>query len=464
MATAPATNVNSGDLTGLMSPFLDPHLLLVVLQGLKDKGIYQRKEIDTVMCKLLDENTNLIGLLAELRPEKEVNDRLREVGDRIDEMTKRITPILQLVEDQNEFEQCSNYTQLHEKHGITTQMIEEFYEWIFENYQCGLYEKAFLGLNTYNQILAKVGARATDSDEMNTETFLFQRNLNVKWGMLASFIVSEKWEYAGISALLLDELLDGSASQHLTPKKVLAQRTWLLHWILFILFRVPHNLHENPQIQETLDLFLSEKYLALISLECPHLLRYVAAAFLIYKRKHMTKDLVHVLIQDRHAYSDPLTEFILALHGSMDFDAARQHFFDFQQMAAQDFFLWDNHEILSTNARFGIFWIYCRIHRSVDIACVAEKMGMQPEKAEAWIVDMIQSGKLKATIDNSDEQGALRLFFPKTEMDVYSQVMSKTKNMSSRLIMLAARAATIVKKESYNVTSLSSQIAQHLVY
>merc|ERR1712032_589828 len=82
---------------------------------------------------------------------------------------------------------------------------------------------------------------------------------------------------------------------------------------------------DQPQISKVLmDMFMSEKYLALISLQCPHLLRYVGAAFLMQKKlKSMTKDLVHVLSQDRENYSDCITEFILALHHDMNFELAK---------------------------------------------------------------------------------------------------------------------------------------------
>merc|ERR1719343_1362346 len=101
---------------------------------------------------------------------------------------------------------------------------------------------------------------------------------------------------------------------------------WLLHWMCFIIFKAPKELFEHQLIAKTIDIFMSEKYLALISLQCPYMLRYAAAAFILHKRlKNMAKDLVHVLVQDRENYKDPLTEFLVSLYQEMDFEKAQSY-------------------------------------------------------------------------------------------------------------------------------------------
>ena len=49
-----------------------------------------------------------------------------------------------------------------------------------------------------------------------------------------------------------------------------------MHWILWILFKSPES--------KVVDLFMSEKYLALMSLRCPWMLRYAAGVFLMNKK------------------------------------------------------------------------------------------------------------------------------------------------------------------------------------
>jgi translation initiation factor 3 subunit E len=182
------------------------------------------------------------------------------------------------------------------------------------------------------------------------------------------------------------------------------------------------------------------------------------------KLKQMTKDIIHVLNQDKCLYSDPLTEFLLSLHQDMDFDMAKQKLQEAQEMIKTDFFLCANEETIVSNSRLAIFSIYCRIHESVDISTIAEKMGMPANDAEDWIVDLIQSGKLSgARINSSGNKKSV--FFPKEDTEVYSQVMEKTKNMGFRLFLLQANAGTIVdKKNSAKVTGIAPMIAQHLIH
>jgi len=93
------------------------------------------------------------------------------------------------------------------------------------------------------------------------------------------------------------------------------------------------------------------------------------------KVKHMSKDLLHVLTQDRDRYTDPLVEFLLALYQDMDFEKARNELANVAVLQ-QDFFLCEKAEYFRTQARMGIFYIYCRIHQCVDIETIADKMDM----------------------------------------------------------------------------------------
>merc|ERR1712087_692261 len=71
--------------------------------------------------------------------------------------------------------------------------------------------------------------------------------------------------------------------------------------------------------------FLSEKSSSIISLSCPHMLRYVGACLILHKRlKHLMKDTVEILRLESASYKDPITAFLLALYTDMDFDEAQQ--------------------------------------------------------------------------------------------------------------------------------------------
>ena len=73
------------------------------------------------------------------------------------------------------------------------------------------------------------------------------------------------------------------------------------------------------------------------------------------------------------------------------------------------------------NARYYIFETYCRIHNTISIrfalrvmctACfnpysmLAEKLHMEKDRAEAWIVDLIRNAHLDAKIDSKEARRA----------------------------------------------------------
>lgn len=79
------------------------------------------------------------------------------------------------------------------------------------------------------------------------------------------------------------------------PLTQLQQRSWLLHWALFVFFN-----HENGR-NELIDLFLSPPYLAAIQINAQHLLRYLAFAVLVHKRRRsVMKDLIKIIQQEAY--------------------------------------------------------------------------------------------------------------------------------------------------------------------
>lgn len=52
------------------------------------------------------------------------------------------------------------------------------------------------------------------------------------------------------------------------------------------------------------------------------------------------------------------------------------------------------------NARLFIFETYCRIHQCIDIAMLAQKLNMNYDDAERWIVNLIRNARLDAKIDS----------------------------------------------------------------
>jgi translation initiation factor 3 subunit E len=203
-------------------------------------------------------------------------------------------------------------------------------------------------------------------------------------------------------------------------------RTWLVHWALFVFFN-----HENGR-NAIIDLFFQERYMQAIQAEAPHLLRYLAAAIITNKRRRsMLKDLVRIL--QCETYSDPITEFLLKLFVEYDFDGAQTKLAECDVVLENDFFLVGCKDEFNENARLFIFETYCRIHQRIDIKMLADKLSMDHDSAERWIVNLIRSTKLNAKIDS--EKGTVQMY--DQAQSVHDMIVEKTKALTSKTYSLS---------------------------
>lgn len=101
--------------------------------------------------------------------------------------------------------------------------------------------------------------------------------------------------------LRLREALDSQSFA--TPLMQLQQRTWLMHWALHVFWNT-----ENGKTS-LIDLFLQPAYMSAIQINAQHLLRYLAAAVVLNrKRRNNLRDLIKVIQQEAYEYSDPITQ------------------------------------------------------------------------------------------------------------------------------------------------------------
>lgn len=67
------------------------------------------------------------------------------------------------------------------------------------------------------------------------------------------------------------------------------------------------------------------RYLNAIQTNAHHLLRYLATAAIVNKRRrNVLKELIKVIQQERYTYSDPVTEFLECLYVNYDFEGAQK--------------------------------------------------------------------------------------------------------------------------------------------
>merc|ERR1719411_2223531 len=350
---------------------------------------------------------------------KEMTEKRTHVVEEFRRLQEESRPLLEIVEDDRFQSSVANHRDakslqehLIKNHGLKTESIDACYNYAKMLFEIGNYEDASEYLY-FHRILCQ------PSDK---------NYLNGLWGKLASDILMQKWDDALEDLKRLQQFIDefsfGSSLQ------TLQQRTWLIHWSLFVFFN-----HEKGR-DLIIELFLYQKqYLNAIQTTCPWILTYLSTAVITNKstRRNVMKDLIKVIQEESYTYQDPITSFIEDLYVNFDFDGAQQKLRDCETVLVNDFFLVACLDDFIENSRMMIFETFCRIHQCISISMLAEKLNMSTEEAERWIVNLIRNAKLDAKIDS--KQGTVVMGVETNSP--YQQLIEKTKALSFRSQMLS---------------------------
>jgi translation initiation factor 3 subunit E len=414
------------DLTPVIAQYLDRHLVFPLLEFLDlKKDIYSEDDLLKAKLDLL-EHTNMVDFAMDIYKKLHKTDdvpaamkeRRETVVAKLKQLQIECSPILHVFEKEGLVKQLRSEKQftpiyLEENYGVTSGGIDSLYKFAKFQFDCGNYSGAA-------EFLYNFRALTSDPD----------KNFSALWGKFAAEILMQEWEDALKDVGHLREYID--TKSFASPLKQLQQRTWLIHWSLFVFFNHPNG--RNGII----DLFLQEKYLNAIQTTCPHILRYLTTAVITNKRRrNVLKDLVKVLQQESYTYRDPITEFLEALYVNFDFDGAQVKLRECEKVLVNDFFLVACRDEFMENARLFIFETYCRIHQVIDIGMLAEKLNMDQEAAERWIVNLIRNARLDAKIDSKANHVIMGVQTP----SVYQKVIEKTKGLTFRSYVLASNLA-----------------------
>ena len=308
------------DLTPAMAPFMDVHMMLPLLDFVRNLHLYDEKAITKEKIKTLNK-TNLIDVIedeykkfpndavlqAEYKEKQASFDKRRNaVFDQLDnepELVKKVTEFFgktELIEQLKST--ASNFTvdQLAASHGITAEALDKYYKWGKFKFECGLYEDADAILTNFLSVV-----------QPNSSTVV-----GACWGQLASRILLARWEASLESLTKVKETID---VRSVAPLDQLRQRAWLLHWGLFV------HINQRDGVDALVDFFSEKVYLQTTENLCPWLLRYYTAFVILSptRRRTMLRDVLNEIQSLSYLYSDPITEFLESLYNQFDFDEAQ---------------------------------------------------------------------------------------------------------------------------------------------
>eukprot|EP00899_Mesostigma_viride_P024735 jgi/Mesvir1/5446/Mv15503-RA.1 len=409
------------DLTYQIGPYLDRHLVFPLLEFLQVQKIYPEEGILKAKIELL-QKTNMVDYAMDIHKNlyntEEVPTAMTERRKVVVENLKRLQlasdPLVQFLSNPNyvkllRADKAWNLQFLQEQCQIRSDQIEALYHFAKFQFDCGNYSAAAEFLYHYRTLCTNA-----------------ERSFSALWGKFASEILMQNWDTALEDMTRLKETID--SKNFSSPLNQLQQRTWLIHWSLFVFFN-----HENGR-NLIIDTFFQERYMNAIQTNAPHILRYLATAVIVNKRRRgVLKDLVRVLQQEAGSYRDPITEFLECLFVHYDFEGAQLKLRECEEVLANDFFLVACRDEFIENARLFIFESYCRIHQCIDTRMLADKLNMDQESAERWIVNLIRNARLDAKIDSQAGTVIMGIQHP----SVYEQIIEKTKGLAFRTYALS---------------------------
>ncbi|ORX53681.1 eukaryotic translation initiation factor 3, subunit 6 [Hesseltinella vesiculosa] len=426
------------DVTMRMIPFLDRHLIYPLLSFLELNEVYNVDDLLKAQYELVAD-TNMVDFIIESYKKinktdqvpKELNEKREKVLAQLEDMQVKAQKVMSVLEQPEVVaalrqDNGQNLEDLKKSYNITEEMIDVLYEFGQLQYSCGRYGGAADMLYHFRVLSNDHG-----------------RCLSASWGKMAAEILEGNWDAALEEIQYLREIID--QKNFTAPLQQLQQRTWLIHWSLFVFFNHPKGR------DGIVDLFFAPAYLNTIQTTCPWILRYLATAVVVNRRrKTQMKELVKIIEQEGYEYRDPVTEFIEALFIKFDFEDAQKKLKECEYVLSHDFFLAATEEDFMENARQFISETYCRIHQKINIKEMCQTLNLDQEEGEKWIVNLIRDTRVDAKIDF--EENTVVMNTPVTS--VYQQVIERTKGLSFRSQVLAS---AIKRREQAAQQDVSAQ-------
>ncbi|CRH00384.1 eukaryotic translation initiation factor 3, subunit 6, putative [Plasmodium relictum] len=466
------------DLTSKLCSYLDPHMIQIILLWLKENKIHDEAEIDSSLNLLNDncekevisienEFTNgnrgvisncLDSLEVEIEEFQQVmndyrNDQMNKIGGNVE---KKSIASLREWSNLNVSDKNKTYT-------FSDNIDDKILKLSRYYYQKKDYQKSKQHLLLYILNISEIVINISDSPKMrtcywgiisniinsffqhiNNDEYLFCKNEEDKV-ILNEEIVNEI-NVCVETIIKLSHLLN---KEKVTKNEIILQRSWLIHWSLILVFHffmyvtyVKNIYPKNNSFSMLQDWFIDEKNLSILNLICPHIIRYYCVyAIFNRNRKDHFELILNTLNFLKSKYTDAFTSLLISIFIDYDFNMAQKCISEIGSLCDRDVFLFKLKPYIEEQSRFIIFETYCRIHKSINIDMIANKVNLSRDDAEKWIVNLIRNAKLDAKIDS--EKNCIEI--STTPPNLYQQVIDKTQNLIMRsnfLVQLLNRSSS----------------------
>ena len=454
--------VRKYDLTSVMAPFLDPHMISPLLDFLCQNNVYDVEQITkekikcvskTNMITVIEDEYEKLAHIESVKAEYEKKkDALKKATDGIFDVLDNPPANVSLVAEffKNEalvLELKSsgdlNAEYLSNKHGISAEALEEYYKNAKFQYECGMYGDAENMLSNYLAV------------NQSTSPSL----VNAAWGRLACHIVQGRWETSKESLKAVRETIEVRSSAQIDQLK---QRAWVLHWCLFVHF-TQKNSHD-AYLE-----FADRAYIQTMQNVCPWLLRYYAVAVLLSpRRKSMLRDLLNEIQNMAYLYSDPILSFIVTLYDTFNIDETQVKLKEALALMKNDFFLCVHSQKFADLAKMLMCEMYCSMYSRVDLEVLADKLELTTDEAEKWMVSMVKNTTSSGSSNSANGEGnsapvsttlnsvandaridsaAKHVILAPPTYNVYQQVVDKTRDLTARSAMLNTNMGTLLSEQ-----------------
>lgn len=438
------SKTDSYDLTPAMAPFLDVHMVIPLLDFLREMEIYDPKlitkeKINTVnrtnMAELVDDEYEQFPNDEEFQAEYAVQkpillkrkDKIFDTIDNEPESVQQVTTFFADTETVNTLKADGNLTSEYIKtnHNISLDALDSYYKFSKFKYECGMYRDAEEMICNYLSV-----------QQPHSASYL-----GALWGRLACRILQAKWADSLTDLAAVKESIE---VRNVAPIDQLRQRAWLMHWGLFVF------LNQRDGADALVGLFSEKPYLQTLENLCPWLLRYFSAAVILspIRRRSMLRDLLKEIKAMSYQYSDPMTLFLDSLFDQFDFDEAQLRLQECQKLVKDDFFLQIFADKFMHEARMLICEMYCTINRKVDLTMLAQKLQLTEEEAERWMVDMVRGTAAGPTVDAKIDSAGKQVIMAPPAPTAYKKVIDTTRELTTRSAMLSTNLETLVKEQA----------------